>query len=302
MKLAEKIIRSLPYIGKMRRDLDLHANVQYPPGHYSSPVVSKEEVQADADRIFNVTSKEIRGIDLREEQQLQLLAELANMYTGIPFTAEKQEGYRYYYENLAYSYSDAIFLHLMIRYFKPERIIEIGSGFSSTVMLDTNEYFFGNSINLSFIEPYPNRFYSVIKPEDKQQNTIICAKLQSVDVSIFKALGQNDILFVDSTHVSKTGSDVNRILFEILPSLNRGVVIHFHDIFYPFEYPKEWVLDWAGFGWNESYILRAFLTDNPNYTILLFNTFLEYFHKEWFLQHMPLCLTNLGGSLWIKKN
>jgi hypothetical protein len=123
-----------------------------------------------------------------------------------------------------------------------------------------------------------------------------------VDASIFKALGQNDILFVDSTHVSKTGSDVNRILFEILPSLNRGVIIHFHDIFYPFEYPKEWVLDWAGFGWNEIYILRAFLTNNPNYTILLFNTFLEHFHKEWFLQHMPLCLRNTGGSLWIKTN
>jgi hypothetical protein len=118
---------------------------------------------------------------------------------------------------------------------------------------------------------------------------------------LFDQLNENDILFIDSTHVSKTNSDVNKILFEILPRLKRGVLIHFHDIFYPFEYPKEWVLQWNGFGWNEDYILKAFLMYNNQFKIVMFNTFLEHFHKEWFKENMPLCLENEGGSIWLQK-
>lgn len=301
MKALSKLIRMLPYIGKMKQDLDRYANVMYPPGHYFSPVVSKEEVLVDEQRIFGALPKQISGIDLREAAQLELLQELAKFYPSMPFTPEPQNGFRYYFDNWKFSYSDAIFLHLMIRHFKPRRIIEVGSGFSSTVMLDTNEHFFDSSIDLNFIEPYPDHFYSVIKPEDRQRNRIIPQRLQEVDPALFAELEPGDFLFVDSTHVSKTGSDVNRMLFDILPVVKPGVIIHFHDIFYPFEYPKDWVLGWAGFGWNEIYILRAYLTDNPNYKILLFNTYLQQFHQQWFQQHMPLCLKNTGGSLWLQK-
>lgn len=301
MKALSKLIRMLPYVGKMKQDLDRYANVMYPPGHYFSPVVSKEEMLADEQRIFGALPKQIPGIDLRESAQLELLQELAKLYPSVPFTPEPQNGYRYYFDNWKFSYSDAICLHLMIRHFKPRRIIEIGSGFSSTVMLDTNEHFFGNNIDLNFIEPYPDHFYSVIKPEDRQRNRIIPQRLQEVDPALFAELEPGDFLFVDSTHVSKTGSDVNRMLFDILPVVKPGVIIHFHDIFYPFEYPKDWVLGWAGFGWNEIYILRAYLTDNPNYKFLLFNTYLQQFHQQWFQQHMPLCLKNTGGSLWLQK-
>ncbi|MBF0510802.1 MAG: class I SAM-dependent methyltransferase, partial [Candidatus Omnitrophica bacterium] len=120
-----------------------------------------------------------------------------------------------------------------------------------------------------------------------------------VDVSFFDELGENDILFVDSSHVSKTGSDVNHILFNILPKLNKGVLIHFHDIFYPFEYPKPWVLE--GRCWNEDYLLRAFLSYNNSFEIVVFNTFLEHFHEDWFKENMPLCLKNKGGSIWLRK-
>lgn len=301
MKALSKLIRMLPYIGKMKQDLDRYANVMYPPGHYFSPVVSKEEMLVDEQRIFGALPKQISGIDLREAAQLELLQELAKFYPSMPFTPEPQNGFRYYFDNWKFSYSDAIFLHLMIRHFKPRRIIEVGSGFSSTVMLDTNEHFFDSSIDLNFIEPYPDHFYSVIKPEDRQRNRIIPQRLQEVDPALFAELEPGDFLFVDSTHVSKTGSDVNRMLFDILPVVKPGVIIHFHDIFYPFEYPKDWVLGWAGFGWNEIYILRAYLTDNPNYKILLFNTYLQQFHRQWFQQHMPLCLKNTGGSLWLQK-
>jgi hypothetical protein len=183
----------------------------------------------------------------------------------------------------------------------PKRIVEIGSGYSSMAMLDTNEYFFNNSIDLTFIEPYPERFLSLTKSGDDKYYKLIGANLQNVDLSLFEILDKDDILFVDSTHVSKTGSDVNKILFEILPILKKGVLIHFHDIFYPFEYPKEWVLGWNGFGWNEIYLIRSFLMHNKDYEIVLFNTFLEHFHEDWFAENMPLCLKDRGGSLWLRK-
>ena len=107
------------------------------------------------------------------------------------------------------------------------------------------------------------------------------------------------ILFIDSTHVSKIGSDVNSLLFDILPKLNRGVYVHFHDVFYPFEYPQEWV--YQGLAWNEAYILRAFLQHNDAFKIVFFNTYLELFYREKFENSMPLCLKNPGGSIWLTK-
>ena len=128
---------------------------------------------------------------------------------------------------------------------------------------------------------------------------MIARSVQDVDLSTFAALGQRDILFVDSTHVAKIGSDVNHIMFTILPMLQAGVHIHFHDIFYGFEYPMEWIYN--GRAWNEAYLLRAFLQYNPAFRIVFFNTFLEHFFEREFARHMPLCLKNPGGSLWLRK-
>ena len=186
----------------------------------------------------------------------------------------------------------------MIRYLKPKQIIEVGSGFSSSVMLDTNQMFFNNEINLTFIEPYPERLYNLLKEEDKKNTEIIVDFVQNIDVTVFEQLNEGDILFIDSTHVIKTGSDVHFILFEILPKLKKGVYIHFHDIFYPFEYPKEWV--YKGRNWNEDYFLRAFLMYNTEFEIELFSHYLHTHHKEVFEQ-MPLCYKNEGGNLWIRK-
>ncbi|MEJ7708829.1 MAG: class I SAM-dependent methyltransferase [Pyrinomonadaceae bacterium] len=188
----------------------------------------------------------------------------------------------------------------MIRHLKPKRITEIGSGFSSCVMLDTNEVFFDNSISCTFIEPYPQLLISLMKEEDrKSADDVVASKLQDVDLSNFSALGKNDILFVDSTHISKVNSDVNYIFFELLPGLSSGVYIHFHDIFFPFEYPKEWIHQ--GRSWNEIYILRAFLQYNRSFKVALFNTFLEETHQEFFVKEMPLCMKNKGGSIWLQK-
>lgn len=271
-----------------------------PPGHFYSPIPSIDEVRSRENELFSDQRKEICGINLNEKEQLVLLDKFKKHYREQPFPTHKRQNQRYYFENSAYSYSDAIILFCMIRHLKPKKIIEIGSGYSSCAILDTNEMFFNNGIDCTFIEPYPQLLYSLIKPCDKDRVKIIPKKLQDVDLDIFKSLNSGDILFIDSTHVSKIGSDVNHFFFEILPILKSGVYIHFHDIFYNFEYPKEWVFE--GRAWNEQYLLRAFLQYNTSFKIKYFNSFLEHHHKAKFEREMPLLLKKSGGvSLWLEK-
>lgn len=305
LTLLKSAIKKLPIIHDWVAERDKLASELVtlkrfaPPGHFSSPIPSLDEVRRDESRIFESVPRDIIGVELHESEQLTLLDEIAHFYTDIPFQSHKVEGLRYYFENPAYSYSDAIILYGMIRYLKPQRIIEVGSGFSSCVTLDTNELFFNGSISTTFIEPYPHLLMSLVKENDKERIRMLPSRLQDVDASEFEALRANDILFIDSTHVSKINSDVNRIFFEILPRLSPGVHIHFHDISYPFEYPKEWVYE--GRAWNEAYMLRTFLQYNTAFRIVLMNTFMERYHESFFQERMPLCLKNIGGSIWIRK-
>jgi predicted O-methyltransferase YrrM len=270
-----------------------------PPGHFYSPIPSLEDIQRDDAVIFGSVPRTLPGVDLDEPGQLRLLEEFRRYYQDLPFRAQKTPGLRYFFENPAYSYSDGIFLHCMIRHLRPRKIIEVGSGYSSCMMLDTNEVFFGNAISMTFIEPFPRLLSSLLTSADTNRITVIPKRLQDVPLHEFEALGENDILFVDSTHVGKIHSDVNRMFFEILPHLAAGVHVHFHDIFYPFEYPREWI--YAGRAWNEAYMLRAFLEYNSAFRIIFMNTYLEHFHRPRFEEEMPLCLKNTGGSVWIRK-
>jgi Methyltransferase domain len=303
-RLIEGLIRKIPLFkgivqerDQLRQTLALQKQWM-PPGHFYSPVPSQDEVRANEARIFRVP-REIPGIDLNEAEQMQFFCAFTRYYGDIPFRAEKTDGLRYYFDNLNYSYSDAVCLYSMIRHVRPKRIIEIGSGYSSCVTLDTNELFFDGEIDCTFIEPHPELLLSLIKENDKGKVRIIPAKLQDVKQEEVAVLEANDILFIDSTHVSKVNSDVNYLAFEVLPALKSGVYVHFHDVFYPFEYPKEWIYE--GRAWNESYLLRAFLQYNNSFRIVFFNTFLEYFYPERFNAEMPLCMKNPGGSIWLRK-
>jgi len=274
-------------------------NKEVPSGHFYSPIPDLEEVLRDEQRIFGSPPPALNGIELYSEQQLALIEGFASHYQDIPFHEEPARDLRYHYRNASYSYTDAIFLYSMIRLLKPRRVIEIGSGYSSCVTLDTNERFFDNSIECVFVEPYPKKLKALLKPDDAQRLTVIESRVQDIPLETFARLECNDILFVDSTHVSKAGSDVNHILFEILPTLTSGVYIHFHDIFYPFEYPKNWVMQ--GRAWNECYMLRAFLQYNAAFRIRLFSHYLMTFHRAIVERHLPLCAKNLGGNIWISK-
>lgn len=271
------------------------------PGHFYSPVVMPEELYGRENAVFESENIELYGININEAEQLKLLNIIKTYYPDIHFPFNQTSNYRYYFNNDYFSYNSAIELFGIIRHFKPKKIVEVGSGFSSALMIDTNEFFMDNKIELTFIEPFPTRLNSLLRGEDKVKHLIIEKIVQDVDIKYFLSLDENDILFIDSSHVSKTGSDLNHLLFKILPKLRKGVIIHFHDIFYPFEYPKDWVMQKGGFGWNENYILRAFLTNNSHYKILLFNTYMEKKYQSWFIENMPDCLIRQGGSIFLQK-
>ncbi len=130
--------------------------------------------------------------------------------------------------------------------------------------------------------------------------------VQAVPPDVFRALREGDMLLVDSSHVAKTRSDVLDVLFRILPLLAPGVLIHFHDVLWPFEYPEIWLEE--GRAWNEAYFVRAFLAHNAQFEILLFNSFLEHCHPDLLAEHLPLMLkppasriTPGNSSLWIRR-
>ena len=271
----------------------------FPAGHFYSPIPSPDEIRRDQDTIFAEHPRQLPGIDLNEDAQLALLESFLPFYDQMPFAPTAQDGLRYFYENDAYSYSDAILLHCMIRHLEPKRIIEVGSGYSSCMTLDTNDLHFDGAIETTFIEPYPELLESLLADGDREHVRIITSRLQDVDLAEFDRLEAGDIFFVDSTHVSKVGSDVNRIVFDILPRLAPGVHVHVHDIFHPFEYLRNWIEE--GRAWNEIYLLRAFLQFNNAFEIVLMNTYMEEFHEDFFTEHLPLCLENPGGSIWLRR-
>lgn len=239
------------------------------------------------------------GMDMNEAGQLELLARLEALYPSIDFPSTKAESHRYFYESAAYSYSDAIMLHCMMRHFKPRRIIEVGSGYSSCAMLDTRDRHLDAAVEMTFIEPYPELLLSLVRPGDREGIEIVPTRVQDVPVEKVGSLQSGDFLFIDSTHVSTTGSDVNFLFFDVLPALKPGVHVHIHDVFYPFEYPRDGMF--GGRSWNEQYVLRAFLQFNQAFSITLMNTYLERFHASRFASKMPLCLKNPAGSIWMRR-
>lgn len=272
------------------------ANRFVPPGHFYSPLPSDAEVAEHGTR--QGWPAQLPAIDLRADAQLALLEEFAKGYAELPFQEQPVEGLRYHYGNPNYSYSDAIFLVSMLRHLRPTRFIEVGSGDSSCALLDARDRFLGGNLDVTFIEPYPQYLKELLGAEATGMR-ILEQRLQDVDLAEFEALGAGDVLFIDSTHVSKVGSDVNHLVFEILPRLASGVVVHVHDIFWPFEYPNDWLVE--GRAWNENYLLRAFLEFNDAYEIVLFGQWAVSSYPEWFAEHMPLCQRNAGGSIWLRR-
>ncbi len=290
-----RLIDQLPYIRTLKKQVA--AQGRYPAGHYYSPIPRKEEVRAILDQSKHI-SPTVEEIDLQFEEQQTLLERYITFYKELPFS-EKAGKTRYYFDQDWFCYFDAISLYCFLRDKKPRRIIEVGSGFSSAVMLDTIDLFFENKPELTFIEPYPDRLNSLLREGDKNRATVLEMPVQKVMPEIFGTLEENDLLFIDSSHVLKYGSDLHYLFFQVLPKLKKGVFVHFHDIIYPFEYFPEWLEQ--GRYWNEAYFLRAFLAYNDSWKIHFFNSYICEKFKNVLETKMPLCLRNQGGSIYIAK-
>jgi hypothetical protein len=271
---------------------------RFPRGHYYSPLPGLRDVDLRAGALFN-PQVDIAGVRLEPEKQVALLKAMASHAADFDWPPEPQAGRRFYVENGFFVEGDALVLFAVLRHFKTGRLIEVGSGFTSALMLDANERFLNRSISFTFIEPFPARLLSLVGKELQEKVEIQPCSVQEVSLNQFEKLDENDVLFIDSSHVAKIGSDVNFLMFEVLPRLKPGVIIHLHDIFWPFEYPQSWINE--GRAWNEAYLIRAFLQFNDAFEILLFNSYLGQRHGDLVREIMPRFMRTTGASLWLRK-
>jgi predicted O-methyltransferase YrrM len=269
------------------------------PGHFYSPIPDTHYVQKHRDTLFARDRTSCPGIELGTQEQIALVNSMSSYYGDMPFSETKQEGLRYYFDNPYFGHGSSIVLYSLMRHFRPRRIVEVGSGFSSAAMLDVNDLFFGGDIPFTFIEPYPERLHSLLSDRDRERHRICADSVQQVPPAVFSELERNDILFIDSSHVAKVGSDVVFLLTEILPILHEGVIVHIHDIYWPFEYPEDWVL--RGTAWNEAYLVKAFLQFSSSFGILLFDSYLALHHQDLMRECLPQFLPDGGSSLWLRR-
>jgi len=268
----------------------------YPPGHFYSPVPDLAEVDRDANRLFAPRST-VPGVDLAVSDQLTLFVELARLAREAPLPSGPEQGTRYWTDNPNYGIGDASMLQAMLRHLRPRRYLEVGSGWSTALALDTSERFLDGTMAVTAIEPYPDLLRDRLRPADPVD--VVEAPVQSVPLARFQALEANDVLFIDSSHVLKAASDVHYLFTAVLPALGEGVVVHIHDMFWPFEYLRHWIEE--GRAWNECYLVHVFLLYNRAYRVVLFNHYLAQCHPEVIAAHLPSMAENPGGALWLRR-
>lgn len=292
------LLRQAAHRAKVARaSLSADAPQTFPPGHFYSPIADVSDVRARHEQIFDRSIRDLPGIDSNDVGQVALAAEFRDYVKEMPFTDTTTAGQRYGFDNPFFSYGDGLALYSMLRHVRPCRVVEIGSGWSSALMLDVNDAFLGGETSFTFIEPYPERLKSLLRDSDRERTQILETGVQLVDEAVFAALEPGDLLFIDSTHVSRVGSDVNHIYFNVIPRLPAGVTVHIHDVFWPFEYPEDWVYD--GRGWNEDYLLRALLVNNPKLQITWFNSYMAEHHADALDAIDERWMRNPGGSIYL---
>jgi predicted O-methyltransferase YrrM len=265
------------------------------PRHFYTPIPDPEIVSK---LDFEAESYPFREGQFSEKTALQFLNTIAS-YAGeleknFPWDGSSKTGYKW--DNFFFTGIDASSLYTFIRTEKPKRIVEIGSGFSTHVALQAvSENGFGNIV---CIEPYPTPTLLKLSKEIE----ILQEKVQSIPLDMFSSLEPGDILFIDSAHVSCLASDVNYELFQILPTLKKGVLVHIHDIFLPFEYPRDWLVDRRWY-WNEQYLLYALLRMSDAFQVLMPNVYLRKRHSKAIQEALPFLGQQAlsGCSIWLKK-
>lgn len=270
----KKILLALARLGFRFFRLLTRFKVHILPVHYYSPL--PDLVQLAKSRKTWAKKSALPGIDSDLDGQIRTLRKVClprqKEFAGNPhFKYANQMGF-----GLGYGYVEAQVLHAVIRQYKPRRIVEVGSGVSTYCMLKADEanVAAGNApAAITCIEPYPSKVL-----RENGQITLLAKKVQDVEPDVFLQLKKNDLLFIDSSHTVKPGSDVNLLVLEILPRLAPGVIVHFHDIYLPYDYNRD-VLH-SFYPWMETSLVRAFLVNNRQFKILFCLSQLHYDRTE----------------------
>lgn len=262
-----------------------------PPGHFYSPIPSQDDVSLALQ--FAASDSSINPLDASLQPQVRLFEQLSPFYRDFHPPTKPGPTALYYHPNDQFSLEDASLLQAQMRLHRPKRIVEVGSGYSSAVMLDTVRNH-GLSTTLTFVEPYPERLKRLVSESTLQNCTVIESTLQAAPVGLFISLEAGDVLFIDSSHVLKAGSDLQFLCFSILPRLSPGVIVHFHDIFWDWEYPAAWLRE--GRAWNESYLVRAILQFSDRFEVLI--------HLGYLIARSAVTIETKNphstGSLWLR--
>lgn len=287
-------------------DACLQRNCLPMPVHYYSPVPDLADLTRR--KVWDRRS-DLGGIDFRADEQVVLLRRLGREFGHECDWPPNPSGdpHQFHTENGSFSYGCAASIHCILRHFKPRHVIEIGSGNSSlviakAVLLNANDSP-TESAEYIIIDPYPG---PIIRKGLPGVTQLVNQRVESLDVHFFDQLEANDVLFIDSGHTVRIGGDVNYLILDVLPRLAPGVIIHFHDIGLPFEYPRVYATNprFRMF-WTEAYLLQAFLCHNTRFDILLAMAYLTANRNEELLAAFP-CYDPIrhratSGSFWIRR-
>ena len=261
--------------------LGIRFGIHILPVHYYTPVPNILELQRTRD--VWAKKSELPGVSVNLDEQAANLKVICmpyqNEYAGN--TAYKEGESNHF--GPGYGYIEAQALHGFIRHYKPKRIMEVGSGVSSYCMLKASEMNgkeTGQDSKIVSIEPYPSSRLRTL-----QQIELMIQQVQTVPFEVFTALGESDLLFIDSSHTVKAGSDVNYLILEVLPRLRKGVIVHFHDIFLPYDYQRDVCQTFLH--WAETSLLRAFLIFNEKAKIIVCLSYLHYERKDLLREVFP---------------
>ena len=247
--------------------------------------------------------RSLPGIDMNETAQLKLLARFDYVDELMRLPLTKPDMKSFYYGNPNFVQGDSECLYSLIRLYKPRRIIEVGSGFSTlmareAIAQNQRENAACNCRHIC-IEPYEMGWLN-----DVTGIEIVRQRIEQIDKRIFLELEENDILFIDSSHVIRPQGDVLCEYLEILPTLRNGVLIHIHDIFSPRDYPDQWLINEVKL-WNEQYLLEAFMSCNKQFEIVAALNYLRHRHPAKLAEKFPILGKQMAhsepGSFWIRK-
>lgn len=276
----------------------------HPGGHFYSPVCDPKLLEQDRARLWpEPPVLTLPGIDFDDAGHVRILEDWFPRYIGdFDYPARGPRDAQltgYYTGNSQFTWLDARTLFVFLRALTPRRIIEVGSGYSSLLMADVNQRFLGGRVQIRCIEPFPRPFLRTGVPGISE---VIERPVQAVPLTLFTELDAGDILFIDSSHVSKTGSDVNHLVFEVLPRLAPGVLIHLHDIFLPAEYLEDWAVS-ENRSWNEQYLLRALLMHSTAFKPMFGCNYAWLRHPDKVIRALALPDGQGfgGGSFWMRR-